>query len=40
VARNVLLHTHASVLVVRGPIRVRAGDATRHAIAIAALAGA
>jgi nucleotide-binding universal stress UspA family protein len=27
VARNVLLHTHASVLVVRGPVRVRIPDA-------------
>jgi nucleotide-binding universal stress UspA family protein len=40
VARNVLLHTHASVLVVRGPVRVRAEDRARAAsVALTALAG-
>jgi nucleotide-binding universal stress UspA family protein len=39
VARNVLLHTHASVLVVRGPVRVRTEDPARAAaVALAALA--
>jgi nucleotide-binding universal stress UspA family protein len=38
VARNVLLHTHASVLVVRGPVRVRSEDPARAAaVALAAL---
>ena len=39
VARNVLLHTHASVLVVRAPIRVRVADPMLDAVAAAATAG-
>ena len=38
VARNVLLHTRASVLIVRGPVRVRVDDRARVAVVLAALA--
>ncbi len=40
VARNVLLHTHASVLVVRGPVRVRLEDPARAAAVALAAFGA
>ena len=38
VARNVLLHTHASVLVVRGPVRVRSGEPVEEQAAAAPVA--
>ena len=40
VARNVLLHTHASVLVVRGPVRIRVGDPAKAAAVALATLGA